>query len=83
MARDADDYLAGEVKKNPARFGALAAVSMHDLHVAAEELRWAVRELGMFGGLVNDSQSLGLEGEIKEYFRYSKILSVLGDGTGA
>ncbi|OCL10793.1 amidohydrolase-like protein 2 [Glonium stellatum] len=68
MARDANDYLAGEVKKNPARFGALAAVSMHDPHVAAGELRRAVKELGMFGGLVNDFQSSGLEGEIKEYF---------------
>lgn len=41
---------------------------MHDPHVAVEEPRRAVRELVMFGGLVNDFQSSGSEGEIKEYF---------------
>jgi 2,3-dihydroxybenzoate decarboxylase len=30
IATVANDYLAGEVKKNPKRFGALAAFSMHD-----------------------------------------------------
>src|SRR5205085_2264277 len=67
MARDANDYLAAEVKKNPKRFGALAALSMHNAQDAATELRRAVKELGMFGGLVNDFQSTGKEGEGKEY----------------
>jgi len=30
IATVANDYLAGEVKQNPKRFGALAAFSMHD-----------------------------------------------------
>jgi len=68
MAAEANDYLAGEVEKNPVRFGALAALSMHDPHEAAQELRRCVKELGMFGGLVNDFQSAGQDGELKEYF---------------
>ncbi|KAF2243392.1 amidohydrolase-like protein 2 [Trematosphaeria pertusa] len=68
MAQVANDYLAGEVKKNPKRFGALAALSMHNAKDAANELRRAVQQLGMFGGLVNDFQSKGADGEEKVYF---------------
>jgi 2,3-dihydroxybenzoate decarboxylase len=68
VARVANDYLSGEVKKNPERFGALAALSMHNAEDAAQELRRAVAELGMFGGLVNDFQSKGKDAEEKVYF---------------
>ncbi|KAF2006128.1 amidohydrolase-like protein 2 [Amniculicola lignicola CBS 123094] len=68
MAQVANDYLAGEVKKNPKRFGAFAALSMHNAQDAADELRRAVKELGMFGGLVNDFQSTGTDGKGKVYF---------------
>lgn len=68
MAQVANDYLAGEVKKNPKRFGALAALSMHNAKDAADELKRAVKELGMFGGLVNDFQSKGTEAQEKWYF---------------
>ncbi|KAJ4289676.1 hypothetical protein N0V90_011005 [Kalmusia sp. IMI 367209] len=68
VAQVANDYLAGEVKKNPKRFGALAALSMHNAKDAADELRRAVTKLGMFGGLVNDFQSKGPEAEEKIYF---------------
>jgi 2,3-dihydroxybenzoate decarboxylase len=68
MASEANDYLAGQVKKNPKRFGALAALSMHHPGQAAQELRRAVRDLGMFGGLVNDFQSTGENGGGKEFF---------------
>jgi len=73
MATVANDYLAGEVKKNPARFGALAALSMHDPVQAAQELKRSVKELGMFGGLVNDFQSTGEAGGGKEYFDTPKF----------
>jgi 2,3-dihydroxybenzoate decarboxylase len=68
VARIANDYLAGEVKKNPKRFGAVAAISMHNAQDAADELRRAVKDLGMFGAMVNDFQSKGMEGEEKVYF---------------
>ncbi len=70
VAREANDYLAQEVKKNEARFGALAALSMHDPVQAAGELKRAILDLGMFGGLVNDYQSTGNDG--KEYFDTNK-----------
>jgi 2,3-dihydroxybenzoate decarboxylase len=68
MAQVANDYLAGEVAKNPNRFGALAALSMHNAADASSELRRAVKKLGMFGGLVNDFQSKGAEAKEKVYF---------------
>ncbi|KAF2826359.1 amidohydrolase-like protein 2 [Ophiobolus disseminans] len=68
MAQVANDYLAEEVKKNPRRFGGFAALSMHNAKDAAEELRRAVKELGMFGGMVNDFQSKGANAEEKVYF---------------
>ena len=68
MATVANDYLASEVAKNPARFGGLAAVSMHDPEQAAKELTRAVKELGFFGGLINDYQSIGADGLGKAYF---------------
>ena len=70
VAREANDYLAAEVNKNPARFGGLAALSMHDPVQAAQELKRAVQDLGMFGGLVNDYQSTENDG--KEYFDTAK-----------
>lgn len=57
-AREANDWLAGEVSKRPDRFGGLAALSMHDAGTAAQELERAVKVLGFFGGLFNDYQSI-------------------------
>ncbi|KIX09774.1 uncharacterized protein Z518_00855 [Rhinocladiella mackenziei CBS 650.93] len=68
MATRSNDWLSGEVRKNPKRFGALAALSMHDPVQAAKELTRAVKELGMFGGLVNDYQSFGSEGDGRLYY---------------
>jgi 2,3-dihydroxybenzoate decarboxylase len=68
VARIANDYLAGEVKKNSRRFGALAALSMHNAQDASDELRRAVKELGMFGAMINDFQSKGANSEEKVYF---------------
>jgi 2,3-dihydroxybenzoate decarboxylase len=68
VARVANDHLAGEVKKNPRRFGALAALSMHNAQDATDELRRAVEELGMFGAMINDFQSKGPNAEEKVYF---------------
>lgn len=59
LAREANDWLAGEVARNPGRFGAFAAVSMHNAKDAVGEMRRAVRELGMKGVMVNDWQTVG------------------------
>ncbi|KAF2455733.1 hypothetical protein BDY21DRAFT_365001 [Lineolata rhizophorae] len=72
MAKDSNDWLAGQVAKKPDRFGALAALSMHSPEQASAELQRAVKTLGMFGALVNDYQTTGLEGTGKEYYDTEK-----------
>lgn len=68
MAVRSNNWLSEQVKINPARFGALAALSMHDPVQAAGELRRAVQKLGFFGGLVNDYQSVGPDGAGRVYY---------------
>jgi len=53
LARKANDYLAGQVAKNPARFQGFAALAMQDPDEASRELTRCVRELGFKGALVN------------------------------
>lgn len=67
-ATEFNDWLAGEVKKNPGRFGGLAALSMHDPVQAASELERTVKNLGFFGGILNDYQTTGEDGLGKVYF---------------
>ena len=52
-ARRANDFLAREVAKRPARFQGLAALAMQDPDEATRELRRCVKELGFRGALVN------------------------------
>src|SRR5690349_1012074 len=44
IARRANDYLAGEVRKRPGRFQGLAALPMQDPDLAIRELERAIRE---------------------------------------
>ncbi|KAK3938545.1 hypothetical protein QBC46DRAFT_440145 [Diplogelasinospora grovesii] len=67
IARGANDWLAEQVALNPRRFGAFASVSMHDAQEAAAEARRAVKELGMFGVMLNDYQST-TTGSGKKYY---------------
>jgi 2,3-dihydroxybenzoate decarboxylase len=53
VAREANDILAAEVAKRPARFQAFAALAMQDPDAAAKELTRCVKELGFVGALVN------------------------------
>jgi len=53
VARRANDFLAGEVRKRPDRFQGLAALPMQDPDEATRELRRCVKELGFRGALVN------------------------------
>lgn len=53
IARRANDFLAREVAKRPARFHGLAALAMQDPDEATRELRRCVKELGFRGALVN------------------------------
>src|SRR5271155_1005570 len=62
LARECNDWIAAEAKKDPKHFGAFASVSMHRPAQAAEELRRAVRQLGCCGVILNDWQSTGEDG---------------------
>ncbi|HEY6822345.1 MAG TPA: amidohydrolase family protein [Burkholderiales bacterium] len=53
IARRANDFLAGEVKKRPERFQGFAALAMQDPEAATRELIRCVKELGFRGALVN------------------------------
>lgn len=70
LAAEANDWLAEQVALNPARFGAFASVSMHNAEDAAAEANRAVKELGMFGVMLNDYQVVVESGneEGKKYY---------------
>lgn len=68
IASEANDWLSAQVAKNPGRFGAFAALSMHNAEEAAVELRRAVKDLGMFGAMLNDFQTVGSDGSGKKYY---------------
>ena len=53
VAKQANDALAGEVRKRPDRFAAFAALPMQDPEAATAELIRCVKQLGMVGALVN------------------------------
>ncbi|KAJ8094411.1 hypothetical protein PM082_010845 [Marasmius tenuissimus] len=55
-AFEANSLLASLVFNNTRRFGAFAALPMHNASKAAEELRRTVEDLGFLGGLIYDYQ---------------------------
>jgi gamma-resorcylate decarboxylase len=52
-ARRANDFLANEIAKRPARFKGFAALALQDVDGASRELHRCVTELGFVGALVN------------------------------
>lgn len=69
LATLANDKLEEEVMKNPTRFAAFAAVSMHDPWQAAAELtRCMTKKKGFVGVLLNDFQSSGPDGNAMLFF---------------
>jgi gamma-resorcylate decarboxylase len=61
LARQANDYLAEQVARNPKRFQGLAALPMQDPEAAAREMTRCVRELGFRGALVNGFSQSGVK----------------------
>lgn len=82
IAVEANNWLAEQVSLNPSRFGGFASVSMHSPEEAALEARRAVKELGMFGVMINDFQetSSGVNKyyDAPEYRVFWKEISELG-----
>src|SRR5262245_51776302 len=83
VARQANDVLAGEVRKRPDRFAAFAALPMQDPEAAASELRRCAKELGMVGALVNGFSQAGtpdtvLYYDLPQYRPFWKTVETLG-----
>ncbi len=67
IARQANDVLAGEVRKRPDRWAAFAALPMQDPDAAIVELTRCVKELGMVGALVNGFSQVGSPDNVTYY----------------
>jgi 2,3-dihydroxybenzoate decarboxylase len=66
LARDANDWIADQIKGNRNKMGAFAVLSMHDPMQAADELRRCVMMYRFHGALLNDWQlECGPNGEEK------------------
>jgi 2,3-dihydroxybenzoate decarboxylase len=61
LAIGANNDLAALISNDTIRFGAFAALSMHNATAAGIELRRAVTKLGFLGALVNDYQQSGAD----------------------
>jgi 2,3-dihydroxybenzoate decarboxylase len=61
LATRANNDIAAMIANNTMRFGAFAALSMHNATQAANELRRCVVELGFHGALLNDFQQAGVD----------------------
>ncbi|KAJ7282983.1 amidohydrolase 2 [Mycena rebaudengoi] len=68
MARNVNNKLAAAISNNTFRFGAFAALAMHNATTAAQELKRTVRELGFLGALINDYQQSGADNETLLYY---------------
>jgi 2,3-dihydroxybenzoate decarboxylase len=52
-AREANDFLAEQIRKQPKRYAGLAHLAVQDAKAAADELERCVRELGFSGAMIN------------------------------
>jgi len=52
-ASEANDFLAGEIAKNPSRYSGFAHIALQDPHAAAKELERSVTQLGFAGCMIN------------------------------
>ncbi len=67
VAREANDVLAEDVRKRPARFAAFAALPMQDPDAAVAELTRCVKDLGFVGALVNGFSQAGTPDSVLYY----------------
>jgi 2,3-dihydroxybenzoate decarboxylase len=67
VAKEANDHLAAECAKRPARFAGFAALAMQDPEAAAQELMRCVKELGFVGALVNGFSQVGTPDNVTYY----------------
>ena len=66
-AKAANDFLAAEIQKQPARYGGFAHLAMHNPAEAAAELERCIRDLGFHGAMINGQTN----GEYLDLDKYS------------
>lgn len=67
VAQKANDRMAEAVAQRPDRYGALAALPMHNAKIAADELRRTVEQHGFKGCMINGFQQVGDAENVKYY----------------
>jgi 2,3-dihydroxybenzoate decarboxylase len=67
IAKQANDDLAENIRRRPARFAGFAALAMQDPDAATAELTRCVKELGMVGALVNGFSQIGSPDNVTYY----------------
>src|SRR5215470_11949510 len=67
VATQANDALAGEIRRRPRRFAAFAALPMQDPEAATAELNRCVKKVGMVGALVNGFSQVGTPDNVTYY----------------
>jgi predicted TIM-barrel fold metal-dependent hydrolase len=67
VAKQANDVLAENIRKRPARFAGFAALAMQDPDAATAELARCVKDLGMVGALVNGFSQIGSPDNVTYY----------------
>ncbi|OGP65911.1 MAG: hypothetical protein A2170_15115, partial [Deltaproteobacteria bacterium RBG_13_53_10] len=77
MAKEVNDELARKIKMHPERFAGFAALSPGDPQGAADELKRAVRELGLRGAKIN-SHIAGEYLDDKKYWVIFEMAEKLG-----
>ena len=66
-AKSANDFLANEIQKRPARYGGFAHLSLHNPLAAADELERCMRDLNFQGAIINGQTN----GEYLDLDKYS------------
>ena len=82
VARKANDVLAENVRKRPARFAGFAALPMQDPEAAIAELTRCIKELGFVGALVNGFSQIGTPDNVT-YYDAPAVPAVLAHRRGA
>jgi 2,3-dihydroxybenzoate decarboxylase len=74
VARDINDFLAGEViARHPARYAGFASIALHDGAAAARELERSVTRLGLQGAMINGYSTIG-QADAGEYLDARRLL---------
>jgi 2,3-dihydroxybenzoate decarboxylase len=66
LAKSANDRLAKEIQKQPARYGGFAHLALQDPKAAADELERCMKELGFQGAMIN-GETLGIYLDDRRY----------------